>query len=192
MSVEMKDLFALPDFGDEDEEKEDEEEEAAVQPHKSVKGKKKPVIEDDKEEEDEEEEEDDDEDEDYEQDDNEEEEDDDVEEEDVKIVLQEGKVDERNKEVQRKKKEESFGIGKPKGTGQRCANIGQAKEFCAYIKNLMKNFQERVKEGKQVKKYFKEMIDDVHEACMNMRYPGMDFDPEEIVTMFLDPSCKAW
>ena len=36
------------------------------------------------------------------------------------------------------------------------------------------------------------MIDDVCEACMNMRYRGMDFNPEEIVNTFLDPTCKVW
>ena len=36
------------------------------------------------------------------------------------------------------------------------------------------------------------MIQDVREACMNMRYPGMDFNPEEIVPTISDPSFKAW
>ena len=36
------------------------------------------------------------------------------------------------------------------------------------------------------------MIDDVREACMNMQYPGMNFDPEEIVDTISDPSFKAW
>ena len=36
------------------------------------------------------------------------------------------------------------------------------------------------------------MIEDIHEACQNMNYPGMTFDPEEVVNTFLDPSFKAW
>ena len=56
----------------------------------------------------------------------------------------------------------------------------------------MKNFEENVKKGKQVKKYLTEMIQDVREACTNMRYPGMDFNPEEIVPTISVPSLKAW
>ena len=56
----------------------------------------------------------------------------------------------------------------------------------------MKTFEENVKKGKQVKKYLIEMIQDVREVCMNMRYPGMDFNPEEIVPTISDLSFKAW
>ena len=56
----------------------------------------------------------------------------------------------------------------------------------------MKTFEEHIRAGKQVKKYLLEMIQDVTEACMNMQYPGMDFNPEEIVPTISDPSFKAW
>ena len=65
-------------------------------------------------------------------------------------------------------------------------------EFRKYIKGIIKAFEEQVKKGKQVKKYLVDMIDDVREACMNMRYPGMNFDPEEIVSTISDLSFKAW
>ena len=76
--------------------------------------------------------------------------------------------------------------------GQRCANVDQATKFCKYIHDVMKTFEEHVRKGKQVKKYLLEMIQDVREACMNMQYPGMDFNPEEIVPTISDPSFKAW
>ena len=55
----------------------------------------------------------------------------------------------------------------------------------------MKQFKEHIRKGKQVKKYLLKMIQDVREACMNMQYPGMDLDPEEIVPTISDPSFKA-
>ena len=76
--------------------------------------------------------------------------------------------------------------------GQHCANVDQATEFRKYIQDLMKTFEENVKKGKQVKKCLIEMIQDVREVCMNMRYPGMDFNPEEIVPTISDLSFKAW
>ena len=76
--------------------------------------------------------------------------------------------------------------------GQCCANVDKATEFHKYIRDVMKTFEEHVKKGKQVKKYLLEMIEDVREVCANMRYLGMDFDPEEIVPMFSDPSFKVW
>ena len=77
-------------------------------------------------------------------------------------------------------------------TGQRCANIEQASEFRKYIRDLVKEFETHVVKGKQVKKYLVDLIEDVQEACINMKYPGMDFGAEEIVTTFSDPSFKAW
>ena len=71
-------------------------------------------------------------------------------------------------------------------------NMDQATEFRKYIRDLMAQFEEHVRKGKQVKKYLLEMIQDVREACMNMRYPGMDFDPEDIIPTISDPSFKAW
>ena len=76
--------------------------------------------------------------------------------------------------------------------GQCCANVDQATEFCKYIRDVMKTFEEHIRKGKQVKKYLLEMIQDVREVCMNMWYPGMDFNPEEIVPTISDPSFKAW
>ena len=189
MSAQTADLFELPDF-DEDEDDED------FQPPVKVREKKKPVIDDDAEEDEEEDEEkdkeedDDEEDEDYDEEDNNEEGEDDDDEDDEEITLQKGKAAERK--GTRKDKESNIIAEKPKGTGQKCANVGQATEFRDYIKSLMKIFEQRVQEGKQVKKYLTEMIDDIWEACMNMRYPGMEFDPEDIVITFLDPTCKAW
>ena len=78
------------------------------------------------------------------------------------------------------------------GSGQCCANVDQATEFQKYIRDLMKTFEEHVKKGKQVKKYLTEMIQDVREACMNMWYPGIDFDPEEKVPTISDLSFKVW
>ena len=77
-------------------------------------------------------------------------------------------------------------------TGQRCANIEQASEFRKYIRDLVKEFETHVVKGKQVKKYLVDLIEDIRETCFNMKYPGMDFEAEEIVTTFSDPSFKAW
>ena len=77
-------------------------------------------------------------------------------------------------------------------TGQRCVNIEQASEFRKYIRDLVKEFETHVAKGKQVKKYLVDLIKDIQEACFNMKYPGMDFEAEEIVTTFSDPSFKAW
>ena len=77
-------------------------------------------------------------------------------------------------------------------TGQRCVNIEQASEFRKYIRDLVKELETHVVKGKQVKKYLVGLIEDVREACINMKYPGIDFDAEEIVTSFLNPSFKAW
>ena len=76
--------------------------------------------------------------------------------------------------------------------GQKCANIEQASDFRKYIRDLVKEFKTRVAKGKQVKKHLVDLIDDIREACVNMKYPGMDFDAEEIATTFSDPSFKAW
>ena len=109
------------------------------------------------------------------------------------ITLQQEKAEQQRKKSVGKRTESDAIIAEmPKGTGQHCANVGQATEFRNYIKSVMKNFEVRVKKGKQVKKYLSEMIDDVTEACMNMWYPGMNFNPEEIVNTFLDPACKVW
>ena len=152
MSAESADLFKLPDF-DFDDDEEDEDYEPKVQ------GRKKAVIEDEEEEEDdnsengEDDDVDDDDDEDYE----EEEDDyngDDEEDDDEKITLQQEKVEQRRKKSVSKRTESDVIIAEiPKGTGQQCANMGQATEFRNYIKSVMKNFEERIKKGKQVKKY---------------------------------------
>ena len=71
-------------------------------------------------------------------------------------------------------------------------NIEQASEFRKYIRDPVKEFEIHVAKGKQVKKYLVDLIEDIQEACINMKYPGMDFDAEEIVTTFPDPSFKAW
>ena len=55
----------------------------------------------------------------------------------------------------------------------------------------MKTFEGHVKNGKQVKKYLLQMIEDIWEACMNMRYLGMEFDLEEVAQTIADPSFKA-
>ena len=192
-SAETEDLFRLPDFDDDDNE-EDED----YQPPPRVQGKKKAMIEDDEDEGNDinGDDDDDDEDEDYEEedddDDNDGKEDDDDNEE---ITLQKEKADERRKKSVRRSKDTDADVTIAemlRGTGQWCANMGQATEFRNYIKSVMKTFKEHVRKGKQIKKYLVEMIQDVHEACMNMRYPGMNFDPEEIVSTFLDLSCKAW
>ena len=157
------------------------------------------MIEDDEDDEDEGDDGDDEKDEDYEVDNEEgddEEEDEDEEEDVEEITLQTGKADERKrkKPVAKDKGADPDVVmeERPRGAGQHCANLGQATEFRKYIRDIMKTFEGHVKKGKQVKKYLLEMIEDVQEACMNMRYPGMDFDPEEIVQTISDPSFKAW
>ena len=200
------DLFELLDFDDDDE---DEEYEPPAR--KRRKGKAVPVIEDD-EDDDEEIDEDngneeidedkidedngngDDEevDEDYEAEegDDDEEEDEDDEEDDEEITLQKGRAEQWKKKSVTKSADVE--VMEERRTGQRCANIEQASEFRKYIRDLVKEFETHVAKGKQVKKYLVDLIEDVREACFNMKYPGMDFDVEEIVTTFSDPSFKAW
>ena len=195
------DLFELPDFDDDDE---DEEYEPLAR--KRRKGKAVPGFEDD-EDEDEEIDEDngneeidedngngDDEevDEDYEAEegDDDDEEDEDDEEDDDEITLQKGRAEQWKKKSVTKSADVE--VMEERRTGQRCANIEQALEFRKYIRDLVKEFQTHVAKGKQVKKYLVDLIEDVREACFNMKYPGMDFDAEEIVTTFSDPSFKAW
>ena len=120
------------------------------------------------------------------QDDDEEEDD---EEDDKEITLQTGKVEQRKRKRQTKVADV---VEERRTVGQRCANVNQATEFCKYIHDLMKTFEEHVRAGKQVKKYLLKMIQDVREACMNMWHPGMDFNPEEIVPTISDLSFKAW
>ena len=192
ISQETLDLFELPDFDDDDE---DEEYEPPIR--KRRKGKAVPVIEDD-EDDDEEIDEDngngDDEeaDEDYEAEegDDDDEEDEDDEEDDEEITLQKGRAEQRKKKLVMKSADVE--VMEERRTGQRCANIEQASEFRKYIRDLVKEFETHVVKGKQVKKYLVDLIEDVQEACINMKYPGMDFDMEEIVTTFSDPSFKAW
>ena len=195
------DLIELPDFDDNDE---DEEYEPLAR--KRRKGKAVPVIEED-EDEDEEIDEDngneeidednsngDDEevDEDYEaeESDDDDEEDEDDEEDDEEIKLQKGRAEQWKKKSVMKSADVE--VMEERRTGQRCANIEQALEFRKYIRDLVKEFETHVVKGKQVKKYLVDLIEDVREACFNMKYPGMDFDAEEIVTTFSDPSFKAW
>ena len=186
------DLFELPDFDDDDE---DEDYEPPVR--KRRRGKAVPVIEDDEDDDEEIDEdngnEDDEEaDEDYEAEegDDDDEEGEDDEEDDEEITLQKGRAE------QRKKKSFTMSadveIREERRTGQRCANIEQASEFRKYIRDLVKEFETHVAKGKQVKKYLVDLIEDVQEACFNIKYPGMDFEAEEIVTTFSDPSFKAW
>ena len=121
--------------------------------------------------------------------------DEDEEDDDKEITLQKGKADERKKKlVVRAKRMDTDVLMEEiqRGPGQWCANVEQATEFRSYIKSIMKAFEEHVKKGKQIKKYLVDMIDHVREACMNMRYPGMNFDPEEIVDIISDSSFKAW
>ena len=195
------DLFELPDFDDDDK---DEEYEPPMR--KRRKGKAVPVIEDD-EDDDEEMDEDngneeidedngngDDEeaDEDYEAEegDDDDEEDEDNEEDDEEVMLQKGRAEQRKKKSVTKSADVE--VMEERRTGKRCANIEQASEFRKYIRDLVKEFETHVVKGKQVKKYLVDLIEDIREACFNMKYPGMDFDAEEIVTTFLDPSFKAW
>ena len=113
----------------------------------------------------------------------------DEEEDDEEITLQTGKAEQRKWKRQTKVADV---VEERRTVGQRCANVDQATEFCKYIRDLMKTFEEHVRAGKRVKKYLLETIQDVREACMNMRYPGMDFNPEEIVPTISVPSFKAW
>ena len=121
--------------------------------------------------------------------------DEDEEDDDKEITLQKGKADERKKKlfVRAKRMDTDVLMEEiPRGPGQWCANVEQATEFRSYIKSSMKAFEEHVKKGKQIKKYLVDIIDHVREACMNLRYPGMNFDPEEIVDIISDSSFKAW
>ena len=183
------DLFALPDFLEDDEE--DDDFEPPVQRKTRRKAVPLPADDDDEEEEDDEDDDDDvDKDKDYDEEDNGDDDDDEEDEEDdddEEITIQVGKADERK----RKKQTVEVQV-KERTTGQRSVNMDQATEFRKYICDLMAQFEEHVKKGKQVKKYLLEMIQDVREACMNMRYPGMDFDPEDIIPTISDPSFKAW
>ena len=77
-------------------------------------------------------------------------------------------------------------------TGQKCANIKQALEFQKYIRDLIKEFEKHAMKGKQVKKYLVDLIEDMKEACINIKYPGMDFKAKDIMPTFSDPSFKAW
>ena len=202
-SADMMDLFALLDFLDDDEE--DDDYEPPVRKRRT--GKAVPLIEDDDDDDENEEGENDDgdnddneeEDEDYEVDNDgdDDKEDEDEEEDDEEITLQAGKAEQRkcSKPVavaKSKHTSEDVIIEERRMAGQRCANVSQATKFRKYIHDVMKTFEEHVRKGKQVKKYLLEMIEDVREACANMRYPRMDFDPEEIIPMFSDPSFKAW
>ena len=102
--------------------------------------------------------------------------------------MQTGKAEQRKQKRQTKVADM---VEERRTIGQHCANVDQATEFCKYIRDLMKTFEEHVRAGKLVKKYLLEMIQDVREACMNIRYPGMDFNQEEIVPTISDPSFKA-
>ena len=197
---ETLDLFVLPDF-DDDEDKEDDEDDDYMPPaRKRRKGKPVPVIKDDDEDNEEDEEEngngdDEEEDEDYEEEEEEgddEDDDEDNEEDDEEITLQTGKADQRKQKKLVTKSADVEVIMEERRTGQKCANIEQASEFRKYIRDLMKEFERHVMKGKQVKKYLVDLIEDVKEACINMKYPGMDFEAEDIVPTFSDPSFKAW
>ena len=175
-SVDTLDLFTLPDFGDDDEDDEDYE------PLVRKRGRKKAVALADDDDDNEEEEQgngNDDDDEDYEEDEEDEkddnEENEDEEDDDEKITLQKGKANEQRKKLVVKAKRTDTDVvieEMPRGAGRQCANVEQVTEFRKYIKGIIKAFEEKVKKGKQVKKYLVDMIDDVREACMNMRYPG--------------------
>ena len=207
LSAETLDLFTLPGFEDDDEDDEDYE-----PPVKSRRKRKAALlIEDDKDDDeqdtgdgdgeqdngddDEDQDNGDDNDEDYEQDD--EDEDNDDEEDDEEITLQTGKAEQRKWKklvvVARSRDMHMDVVMEERRTvRQHCTNVEEATEFRKYIRDVMKTFNENVRQGKQVKKYLLEMIENVREACLNMRYPGMDFSPEEIVRTFSDPSFKAW
>ena len=180
-SADTMDLFALLDFLDDDEE--DDDYEPPVTQRRT--GKVIPLFEDD--------DDDDDENEEGENDDGD---DDDNEEEDEEITLQAGKAEQRKHSkpvavAKSKHVSEDVITEERRMAGQCCANVSQATEFCKYICDVMKTFEEHVKKGKQVKKYLLEMIEDVREACANIRYLGMDFDPEEIVPTFLIPHSRC-
>ena len=207
VKVDTMDLFKLPDFDDDDN---DDDYELPVRRRK--RGKAVPLLFDDEDEEvedkadDDNEEEDenngDDDDEEWEEDyeidneeDDDEEQDDDEEEDDEDITLQRGEVEERKQKrytAAAKGKDIDVVVEERRTVGQHCANVDQATEFRKFIQDLMKTFKEHVRKGKQVKKYLTEMIQDVREACMNIFYPGMDFNLEEIVPTISDPSYKAW
>ena len=203
------DLLKLPDFEDDD----DNDDNYKPPVMRRKRGKAVPLLfddedeevedkaDDDNEEEDENNGDDDDEeqDEDYkidnEEDDDDKEQDNEEEEDDEDITFQTGKVEEKRQKrhtAAAKDKDRDVIVGERRTVGQRCVNVDQATEFQKYIRDLMKTFKENVKTGKQVKKYLTEMIQDVREVCMNMQYPGMDFNPEEIVPTISDPSFKAW
>ena len=188
----MLDLFELPDFDDDDK---DEDYEPPMR--KRRRGKAVPIIEDDEDDDEEidedngnEDNEEADKDYEAEEGDDDDEEGEDDEEDDEEITLQKGRAE------QRKKKSFTMSadveVREERRTGQRCANIEQASEFRKYIRDLVKEFETHVAKGKQVKKYLVDLIEDVREACFNMKYPGMDFKAKEIVTTFSDPSFKAW
>ena len=181
------DLFELPDFDDDDE----------PPARKRRRGKPVPVIEDDEDDDEEIDEdkgnEDDEEaDEDYEAEegDDGDEECENDEEDDEEITLQKGRAEERKKKSFTMRADVE--VREERRTGQRCVNIEQALEFRKYIRDLVKEFETHVAKGKQIKKYLVDLIEDIREACFNMKYPGMDFEAEEIVTTFSDPSFKAW
>ena len=191
-SVETDDLFRLPDFDDNN-----DEENKDYQPPPRVQGRKKAVIEDDEDEGNDDnsnnggDDGDNDEDEDYEEeedDGNDEEEDDD---DDNEITLQTSVARKPKTRVVEEMEDDDLPM-EQRTKGYRCSNVKEVTEFWKYIKGLMKNFQGHIRKGKQVKKYLMELINDMHEACQNMNYPGMTFDAEEIITAFLDPSFKAW
>ena len=194
-SADTLHLFALPDFLDDD----DDDYELPVR--KRRKGKAVPLIEDDDDDENEEGN-DEDKDEDYNVDNeegDEDEKDEDEEEDDKEINLQAGKPEERKRKkpvavAKNKQTDPDVMVmeERPRGAGQRCANVDRGTKFRKYIRDVMKTFEGHVKKGKQVKKYLLEMIEDVRGACMNIRYLGMDFDPEEIVQTISDLSFKAW
>ena len=185
------DLFTLPDFLEDNDDDDDYE----LPVRRRRRGKTVPPLVDNEDKEDEDKVDDDnEEDEDYEVDEennNDKQHDDDEnddEEDDEEITLQTGKAEQRK----RKRPTSHADMVERRTTGQCCAYVDQATEFRKYIRHLMKTFEEHVRKGKQVKKYLLKMIGDVREVCMNMQYPGMDFDPEEIVPTISDLSFKAW
>ena len=189
---ETLDLFELPDFNDDD-----EDEDYKPPARKRRRGKPVPVIEDDEDDDEEIDEDNGNEDdeeaaEDYEAEegDDDDEEGEDNEEDDEEITLQKGRAEQRKKKLFMMRADVE--VREERRTGQRCANIEQASEFRKYIRDLVKEFETHVVKGKQVKKYLVDLIEDIRETCFNMKYPGMDFEAEEIVTTFSDPSFKAW
>ena len=108
--------------------------------------------------------------------------------------MQAGKAEQRKRKrltAVAKSKDTDVVVEERRTVGQCCANVDQATKFCKYIRDVMKTFEKHVRKGKHVKKYLLKMIHNVRETCMNMRYPGMDFDPEEIVLVISDPSFKV-